>query len=69
MIRILIKEKENLNDHFELNNKIKWSDYNMGLNLKPLITPKPIKISELNGKTLAVDAFNIIYQFLLQGIL
>ncbi len=36
----------------------------MGLNLKPLITSKPIKISELDGKTLAVDAFNIIYQFL-----
>jgi flap endonuclease-1 len=36
----------------------------MGLNLKPLISPKPIKVSELNGKTVAVDAFNVVYQFL-----
>lgn len=36
----------------------------MGLNLKPLISSKPIKISDLNGKILAVDAFNVIYQFL-----
>ena len=36
----------------------------MGLNLKPLITSKPITISELNGKMVAADAFNIIYQFL-----
>ncbi len=37
----------------------------MGLNLKPLITSSThIKIPELNGKSLAVDAFNTIYQFL-----
>ncbi len=37
----------------------------MGLNLKPLITSSThIKIPELNGKALAVDAFNTIYQFL-----
>ena len=36
----------------------------MGLNLKPLITSKSITIPELNGKMLAADAFNIIYQFL-----
>lgn len=36
----------------------------MGLNLKPLITSTPIKISELNNKSVAVDAFNVIYQFL-----
>lgn len=36
----------------------------MGLNLKPLIISNPIKISELNNKSVAVDAFNVIYQFL-----
>ncbi|MGN6822482.1 MAG: flap endonuclease-1 [Candidatus Nitrosocosmicus sp.] len=36
----------------------------MGLNLKPLISSRQIKVSDLNGKILAVDAFNVIYQFL-----
>ncbi len=36
----------------------------MGLNLKPLVISNPIKISQLDGKVVAVDAFNIIYQFL-----
>jgi flap endonuclease-1 len=36
----------------------------MGLNLKPLVTSNPIRISELVGKVVAVDAFNVIYQFL-----
>jgi flap endonuclease-1 len=36
----------------------------MGLDLKPLLTPRPIQIAELSGKVVAVDAFNTIYQFL-----
>lgn len=36
----------------------------MGLNLKPLITSHPINISDLNGKVVAIDAYNVIYQFL-----
>lgn len=36
----------------------------MGLNLKPLVASNPIRISELVGKVVAVDAFNVIYQFL-----
>lgn len=36
----------------------------MGLDLKPLITAAPIKLAELSGKVVAVDAFNTIYQFL-----
>lgn len=36
----------------------------MGLNLKPLITSNQIKNSDLNGKVIAIDAFNVIYQFL-----
>lgn len=36
----------------------------MGLDLKPLITAVPIKLAELSGKVVAVDAFNTIYQFL-----
>ena len=35
----------------------------MGLNLKPLITSNPIRISDLDGKVVAIDAFNVIYQF------
>jgi len=36
----------------------------MGVNLSDLITSKSIEISYLNGKTIAIDAFNTIYQFL-----
>ncbi|VFJ14025.1 flap endonuclease-1 [Candidatus Nitrosocosmicus franklandus] len=36
----------------------------MGLNLKPLVISNPIRISDLVGKVVAVDAFNVIYQFL-----
>lgn len=36
----------------------------MGLDLKPLVTPSNITISELSNKVVAVDAYNAIYQFL-----
>lgn len=36
----------------------------MGLDLKPLINPSPLKLAELAGKVVAIDAFNTIYQFL-----
>lgn len=36
----------------------------MGVNLKDLLIRKPIKIEELSGKTLVVDGYNILYQFL-----
>ncbi len=36
----------------------------MGVNLKELLIRKPIKLEELKGKTLAVDAHNTLYQFL-----
>ena len=36
----------------------------MGLDLKPLVTPVPLKLQELAGKVIAVDAYNTIYQFL-----
>jgi len=36
----------------------------MGLSIKDIIPKKQIEIAELNGKTLCVDAFNAIYQFL-----
>ncbi|HYZ95289.1 MAG TPA: flap structure-specific endonuclease, partial [Nitrososphaeraceae archaeon] len=36
----------------------------MGLDLKPLIAPTNITISELSNKVVAVDAYNAIYQFL-----
>jgi flap endonuclease-1 len=36
----------------------------MGLDLKPLVSATPIKLAELSGKIIAVDAFNTIYQFL-----
>src|SRR5918993_322766 len=36
----------------------------MGLDLKPLVTPRPLKLSELAGKVIAIDAYNTIYQFL-----
>jgi flap endonuclease-1 len=36
----------------------------MGVNLKELVTKKPITFEELKGKVLAVDGYNILYQFL-----
>ncbi|RME52417.1 flap endonuclease-1 [Candidatus Woesearchaeota archaeon] len=36
----------------------------MGTNITPLLTPTPITLEELAGKQLAIDAHNIIYQFL-----
>jgi len=36
----------------------------VGLDLKPLLTPVPLKLQELASKVVAVDAYNTIYQFL-----
>ncbi|MGI0049634.1 MAG: flap endonuclease-1, partial [Nitrososphaera sp.] len=36
----------------------------MGLDLKPLVTPVQLKLQELAGKVVAIDAYNTIYQFL-----
>src|SRR6185295_19066590 len=36
----------------------------MGLDLKPLLTAVPLKLQELAGKVIAIDAYNTIYQFL-----
>ncbi len=36
----------------------------MGLNIREIIPRKEIQISDLTGKTVCVDAFNILYQFL-----
>jgi len=36
----------------------------MGVSLKDLISKKEIEITELKGKVIVIDAFNILYQFL-----
>lgn len=36
----------------------------MGLQISDIVPKKEIEISDLRGKTIAVDAFNVIYQFL-----
>ena len=36
----------------------------MGLQIGEIIPKKELELSDLKGKTLAVDAFNILYQFL-----
>lgn len=36
----------------------------MGVNLKNLVAKQPITFEELKGKILAIDAYNILYQFL-----
>ena len=36
----------------------------MGIKIKDIIEPKIIEISELSNKILAVDSFNLLYQFL-----
>ena len=36
----------------------------VGVNLSPIVTAKEIKLEDLRGKTVAVDAYNTIFQFL-----
>ncbi len=36
----------------------------MGVNLRDIAEPKKIELSDLQGKTVAIDAFNTLYQFL-----
>ena len=36
----------------------------MGVNLSGLVEPKNVELSDLRGKTIAIDAYNTIYQFL-----
>ena len=36
----------------------------MGINLSDIIEPRTVELTELSGKTVAVDAYNTIYQFL-----
>ncbi len=36
----------------------------MGVNLSGLVEPKNIELSDLRGKSVAIDAYNTIYQFL-----
>ena len=36
----------------------------MGVNLSPIVTAREIELEELRGKTVAVDAYNTIFQFL-----
>ena len=36
----------------------------MGVNLSPIVTAREIELEELRGRTVAVDAFNTIFQFL-----
>jgi flap endonuclease-1 len=36
----------------------------MGVNLRNIADPKKIELEELGGKTVAIDAFNTLYQFL-----
>ena len=36
----------------------------MGVNLKDLLIRRPVTLEELGGKTLVVDGYNMLYQFL-----
>lgn len=36
----------------------------MGVNLSGVVEPKTVELSDLRGKTVAIDAYNTIYQFL-----
>ena len=36
----------------------------MGVNLSPIVESTPIELSDLRGKTVAIDAYNTIFQFL-----
>jgi len=36
----------------------------MGVNLSDIVSGKPVEIPDLKGKTIAIDAYNTLYQFL-----
>ena len=36
----------------------------MGIQLGPLLETRRIKIEELSGQRIAIDGFNVLYQFL-----
>jgi flap endonuclease-1 len=36
----------------------------LGVNLRELVPKAPVKLEDLSGKTIAIDAFNALYQFL-----
>ncbi len=36
----------------------------MGVDLKDLVTKTPVKLEDLSGKSIAIDAYNALYQFL-----
>lgn len=36
----------------------------MGVNLSDIVSGRPVEISDLRGKTIAIDAYNTLYQFL-----
>ncbi len=36
----------------------------MGVDFKDLVTKTPVKLEELSGKSIAIDAYNALYQFL-----
>ena len=36
----------------------------MGVNLSGLTEPRTVELQDLSGKTIAIDAYNTIYQFL-----
>ncbi|NIO22795.1 MAG: flap endonuclease-1 [Candidatus Aenigmarchaeota archaeon] len=36
----------------------------MGVNLSDIVSGKPLEISDLKGRTIAIDAYNSLYQFL-----
>jgi len=36
----------------------------LGVNLRDLVPKAPVKLADLSGKTIAIDAFNALYQFL-----
>ena len=36
----------------------------MGVKFKDIVSPEEINLKDLNGRTIAIDAYNTIYQFL-----
>jgi flap endonuclease-1 len=36
----------------------------LGVNLKNLVTKTPVKLEDLGGKSIAIDGYNALYQFL-----
>ena len=57
-------EKQRFSQVYYLGFKLYFSGIVLGVNLRSIIPIKAVKLEDLSGKILAIDAYNALYQFL-----